>query len=60
MLEERDDLLDRVFHPVELAERRIAPDDAVAEDPGEARIVAGVDELRLADSGEHPLGRRVA
>ena len=34
MLEERDDLLDRVFHAVELAERRIAADHAVAEEAG--------------------------
>ena len=60
MLEERDDLLDRVFHAEELAEGRVAPDDAVAEDPGEARVVAGVDQLGLADAGQHPLrGARV-
>ena len=57
MLEERDDLLDRLFHAEEFAERRVAPDDAVAENPGEALVVSGVDELGLADAGKHPLGR---
>ena len=56
VLEERDDLLDRVLHAVELAEGRIAPDDAVAEDAREARVVARVDELGLADGGQHALG----
>ena len=53
MLEERDDLLDRVFHAVELAEGWVAPDDAVAEQPAEPLIVAGVDELGLAYAREH-------
>ena len=56
VLEERDDLLDRVLHAVELAERRIAPDDAVAEDSPEVRVVAGVDLLGFADARQHPLG----
>ena len=60
MLEERDDLLDRLFHAEELAEGRVAPDDAVAEDPGETRVVAGVDLLRFADARQHPFrGARV-
>ncbi len=60
MLEEGDDLLDRLFHAEELAEGRVAPDDAVAEDPGEARVVAGVDLFRFADAREHPFrGGRV-
>ena len=56
VLEEGHDLLDRVFHAVELAEGRVTLDDAVAEEAGEALVVAGVDELGLADAGEHPLG----
>ena len=57
MLEERDDLIDRILHSVEFAERGIAPDDAVAEDPREVLVVAGVDEFGLADAVEHALGR---
>ena len=49
MLEERDDLLDRVLHAVELAERGIAPDDAVAEDAAEAR------SLRVSTSSGSPM-----
>ena len=56
-LKNGDDLLDRLVHPVELAECRVAADDAVAEDSRELRIVAGIDELRLADRRHHPLGR---
>ncbi len=56
MLEEGDDLLDRVFHAVELAERRIAPDDPVSEDPAEPLIVAGIDQFRYADAGDHAFG----
>ena len=32
-------------------------DDAVAEDAADERIVAGVDELRLADSSKHAFSR---
>ena len=54
--EEADDALDRVFHAVEVVERRIDLDRAVEEDPPEPRILRGVDELRLADRRDHPLG----
>ena len=54
MLEEGDDLLDRLFHAEELAEGRVTPDDAVAEDPGQARVVARVDLFRFTDAREHP------
>ena len=57
MLEERDDLLDRLFHAEEFAERGVAPDDAIAENPGEALVVSGVDQLGLADAGDHSLRR---
>jgi hypothetical protein len=56
--EERDDLLDRLLHPVELAKRRVAADHAVAEDAPKRRVVARVDELGIADRPDHPLGRR--
>jgi hypothetical protein len=51
-----DDLLDRVFHAVELGEGGIDLDDLVGEEPGHARVVARVDHLRLADRLQHPLG----
>ena len=56
VLEEGDDLRDRVFHAVELGERGIALDDAVGEDARQARVVARIDHLGLADRGEHALG----
>jgi hypothetical protein len=60
MLEERDDLLDRLFHAEELAEGRVPPDDAVPEDPGKTRVVTSIDLLRFADARQHPLrGARV-
>jgi hypothetical protein len=58
VLEEGHDLLDRILHSEELAEGGIPADDAVAENAGEARVAAGVDELRLTDACQHPLGRR--
>ena len=56
MAEEADDPLDRLFHAVELGEGRIDPDRAVHEDAAEARVLRGVDELRLADRRQQPLG----
>jgi hypothetical protein len=56
MLEEGDDLLDRVFHAVELPEGRIDLDDLVEEQPRQPRIVMRVHQLRLTDRGEHALG----
>ena len=53
MLEERDELLDRVFHAEEFAERRITADDAIAEDTAEALVVARVAISQLADAGDH-------
>src|SRR4030095_15202410 len=38
VLEERDELVDRILHSVELAEGRIASDGAVAEDSSETLI----------------------
>ncbi len=57
MAEVGDDLGDRVLHAVELLERRIAADHPVREEPRQARIMACIDDFRLADRREHPLGR---
>ena len=56
MAEERDDPLDRLLHAEEFVEGRIGPDRPVHEDAAEARILRGVDEFRLADRVEDPLG----
>jgi hypothetical protein len=56
VLEEPDDPLDRLFHPIEVGEAGVALDRAVHEDPAESRIAGGVDDLRLADRRDHPLG----
>jgi hypothetical protein len=58
VLQERHDLRDHVLQAVELRERGIALDDAVGEETGQARIVPRVDDLGLADRGEHPLRGR--
>src|SRR5262249_53733404 len=55
VLEKADDALDGLFHPVEVGERRVTLDRAVHEDAAEARVLRGVDNLRLADRGDHPL-----
>ena len=54
--EEADDPLDRLFHAVEVVERPVALDGAVEEDAAQARVLRGVDQLRLADRRDHPLG----
>ena len=56
MPEVAHDLLDRVFHAVELGEGWIDLDDLVREQARHARVVARVDHLRFADRLEHPLG----
>ena len=53
----RDDLLDDFLGAVELAEGGIDLDDLVGEDARQARVVARVDQLRLADGGQHAFGR---
>ena len=55
MLEEGDDLGDRVFHAVELGERGIALDETVGEDARQPLVEAGVDQLGLADRRQHAL-----
>ena len=60
MLEEGDDLLDRIFHAVELPEGRVDLDDFVEEQPRQPRIVVSVHQFGLSDCGEHALsGGRV-
>ena len=56
VLEEGDDLLDRLFHAVELAKRGVTADHPIAEEPRQPRIVPGVDEFGVADAREHALG----
>ncbi|MNL00706.1 hypothetical protein D3C87_1211470 [compost metagenome] len=56
VLEERNDLLDRVFHSVEVAEGRVDPDNLVEEQSGQSRIVVGIHQFRLSDCGEHAFG----
>ena len=58
VLEVAHDPLDRVFHAVEAFERAIHLDRAVEEQAAEARVLRGVDQLGLADRGDHALGRR--
>ncbi len=55
VLEIGDDLRNRLVHAVELAERRVPLDHAVGKEPRKAGVVAGVDDLRLADGREHAL-----
>ncbi len=57
MLEITHHPLDRVFHPEEPGHRRIDLDGAVEEDAAEAGILGRVDDNRVADRGDHPLGR---
>lgn len=49
-------LFDGVLHAIELLERRIDLDDLVGEDAGKPGVVAGIDQLGLADGLEHSLG----
>ena len=56
MAKERHDLLDGLFHAVELVEGRVALDDFVGKDARQARVFGRVDEDRLADRHQQPLG----
>jgi hypothetical protein len=49
-------MFDRVFHAVKLGKGRVDLDDLVREDPRQARVVARVDHLWIADRLEHALG----
>ncbi len=57
VLEVGNDLLDRILHAVELVESRVARDQLVGKNPGEAGILRGVDQLGLADGSQHALRR---
>ncbi|MNQ94244.1 hypothetical protein D3C85_1097520 [compost metagenome] len=52
-----NDLLDRVFHAMELGEGRVALDFAVLEDAAQTSVITGVDHFRFADCRQHTLGR---
>ncbi|MNM93695.1 hypothetical protein D3C81_1060760 [compost metagenome] len=56
MAEVGDDLVDAVFHAVEVGERRITADHLVGEDPRQPRIAGRIHQLRLTDGLEHALG----
>ncbi len=51
-----DDVLDDLFHAVELAEGRVDLQHLVGEQARQARIAAGIEQLRLADGKQHALG----
>ncbi len=60
VLEIGDQMLDRLLHAIELGEGRIAPQHFVLKDAAQARIVAGVDHLGLADRHQQALrGTRI-
>ncbi len=49
-------MLDGLLHAVEFGEGGIKPQDFVREDAAQARMVAGVDQLGLANGLQHALG----
>ncbi|MNC46716.1 hypothetical protein D3C75_957440 [compost metagenome] len=51
-----NDLLDGIFHAVEVGKRWITLDLAVREDTAQARVVTSVDDFGFADGSEHTLG----
>jgi hypothetical protein len=53
--EESDDAFDRLFHAVEVCERRISADRTVQEDTAKARVLGRVDQFRLSDGGQQSL-----
>ena len=52
--EEADHPLDRLLGAVEVGEGLVALDRAVEEDPAQPLVMAGVDQLGLADRRHHP------
>ncbi len=56
VLEERDDMLDGVFHAVKIGKRRVTFDDLVGEDARQARVQGGVDQLGFADGHQQAFG----
>ncbi|OMP13912.1 hypothetical protein COLO4_00647 [Corchorus olitorius] len=57
MAEVRDDLVDALFHAMEVGKGRIPANHLVGEDSRQPGIVGGVDQFRLADGHEQALGR---
>src|SRR5262249_29612890 len=55
MPEEADDALDGFFEPVEILKRRVHLERAIHKYAPEPRILGGIDELRLANGGDHAL-----
>jgi len=58
MAKEAHHLLDGLLHAIELGEGGVAFDDLVGKEPRQARVVARVHHLGLANGGQHALGRR--
>ncbi|CAM5508317.1 hypothetical protein SSTU70S_03877 [Stutzerimonas stutzeri] len=56
MAEVGNDLVDAVFHAVEVLERGVTADDLVGEDPRQPRVGEGVNQLGLANGHQQPLG----
>ena len=56
MAEVGNDVLDDLFHPVELAEGWVELEHLVGEDARQTGIEAGIDQFRLADGHQHALG----
>ncbi|KAF1056019.1 MAG: hypothetical protein GAK44_00313 [Pseudomonas delhiensis] len=53
--EEGDDLVDALFHAMEVGERRVTANDLVGENTRQPWIGGGVQQLRLADGHQHAL-----
>jgi len=57
MSKEGNDLVDALFHAVEVGEGRITANHLVGKDPRESRVLGGFHQLRFADRQQHALGR---
>ena len=57
MLQVRDQVLDRLFHAVEIGEGRVSADYLILKYATESRVVVGVDDLRFANRCEQAFGR---
>ena len=53
MPEKADNAFDGLLHAVEFGKGRINLDGAIEEDPRQADILGGIDDLRFADGGQH-------
>ncbi len=56
VLEEGDDLLDALFHAVELMEGFVALDDFVGKNAAQPWVQGGVHQLGFANGHQHPFG----